>query len=96
MINIEASQRVKKLTGHDNVFKIHFIGELKIRNIKPRIRNVQIVAIIDSHMLGINVIFIPIVVSEIPFIQLKRYNNVHETITFTIKLLMIFIAYDNV
>ena len=52
MIAIDANHSVKKLTGQDNVFSIHFIGELKIRNIRPRIRKVQINIIMDFSISG--------------------------------------------
>ena len=59
MIAIEANQSVKKLTGQDNVFNIHFIGELKIRKTKPSIKNIHIKLIIEFSILGFeNVNFI--------------------------------------
>jgi hypothetical protein len=61
LIAIEANHNVKKLTGHDKVFNIHFIGELKIRNIKPRTKNAHTKVIIDFSTSGFeNVIFIQI------------------------------------
>ena len=44
---IEANQRVRKLTGHDNVFNIHLMGELKTRNTNQSIRNIQTRLIIE-------------------------------------------------
>jgi hypothetical protein len=41
------------LTGHDSVFNIHFIGELKTRKINPSIRNIQIKLIIELSVVGL-------------------------------------------
>ena len=59
MIAIDANHSVKKLTGQDNVFKIHFIGELKTRNINPSTRNAATKLTIEFSILGLeNEIFI--------------------------------------
>ena len=57
---MDASHNVKKLTGQDNVFNSHFIGELKTRKTNPSIRKIQIKPIIEFSMDGLeNVNFIP-------------------------------------
>lgn len=50
---IEASQKVRKLTGHDNVFRIHFIGELKIQNTSQRARKLPIKLIMEFSIDGL-------------------------------------------
>ena len=50
---IEANQRVRKLTGHDNVFNIHLMGELKTRNTNQSIRNIQTRLIIEFSTDGL-------------------------------------------
>ena len=58
---MDASHSVRKLTGQDNVFNIRLIGELKIRNINQRTRNVHIKVIIEFCISGFeNAIFIHI------------------------------------
>ena len=39
---IDRSPNVSILTGHDNVFNIHFIGELNTQKIRPNIKNIHI------------------------------------------------------
>jgi hypothetical protein len=52
LIAIDANHSVKKLTGHDNVFNIHLMGELKTRNTNQSIRNIQIKLIIEFSTVG--------------------------------------------
>jgi hypothetical protein len=49
---IDASHRVKKLTGQDNAFNIRFIGELKTRKTNHKTTKVQISIIIDFCIAG--------------------------------------------
>ena len=49
---IDASHKVKKLTGQDKVFNIRFIGELKTRKTNHKTTNVQISIIIDFCIAG--------------------------------------------
>lgn len=95
-IIIDANQNVRKLIGHANVFNIHLIGELKIRNINQRTKNAQMMEMIESHIPG-NVIFIPMFVGcqsgqvNSQFIQLRKYNNAPDIMTFAIRFFISFI-----
>ena len=89
----EASQNVMKLTGHDKVFNIHFIGELKIRNTNHNTRKARMTFGIEFEISSQNLITIPIMVSDFQFIQLKKYNRAQFTMMFTIKPLIIFMIY---
>ena len=61
LIIIDANHNVRKLIGHDNVFSIHFIGELKTQNINPRTKKAQTKLIIDFSTSGFEkLILIPI------------------------------------
>ena len=60
-MTIEANHSVIKLTGQDTIFRSHFIGELKTRNINPRTRNAQTKLNIEFSISGfVKLIFIQI------------------------------------
>ena len=110
LITIEASPNVKKLIGHANVFNIHFIGELKTRNISQRIKNAKMSETVEFHISGKSIfspifvksIFIPMFVgcqsaqTNCQFIQLRTNNNAPDITTFAIRFFISFIDCYNI
>lgn len=80
---IENSPKVRKLTGHDNIFKIFLIGKLNIQNKKPRITNIHINSMTEFA----------VVVILIPMAKwLNMYNKIPQITTFTIRFFIIFMC----
>ena len=50
------NHKVKKLTGHDTVFRIHLIGELNIQKINPSTKKIPTRLTIESGEFNISIL----------------------------------------